>query len=90
MGKTSQQHMFQCFQLPGESRVDARIGMTKQVDPPGADGIKVAVTLEILEPYALAGFDRDDRERLVVLHLRAGMPQNGEIASGEFSVVHVY
>ena len=74
-----QQHMFKCFQLPDQCRVDAGVAVAEQIDPPGTDGIQVAPAFEVFQPDALAGAYRYKREPLVVLHLRAWMPQDGQI-----------
>ena len=72
--------MFEPLQLVGQCGVDARLGMAEQVDPPGTDGVEIAPAVAVVEPAALRTRDGDDRQRLVLLHLRAGMPYRGAAA----------
>ena len=44
-------------------RVDARVGVAEQVDPPGADGVEVAPAVVAVQPDAFAARDRDHRQR---------------------------
>ena len=80
MGKARDQDVFEAIDLLADRRVDPRIRVAEQVDPPGADAVEVAPALEVFEPYALAARDRHERQLLVILHLRAGMPDDCEIA----------
>ena len=66
--------MLEFAELRGDRRVDARIRVAEQIDPPGAHRIEVAAAVEIVEPRAVAARDGHERQRFVQLHLRARMP----------------
>ena len=72
--------MLEPVELRGDRGVDARVRVAEQVHPPGADGVEIAPAGEILEPHARAAPDRDQRQLLVILHLRARMPHVREVA----------
>ena len=87
MGEAGEDHMLEPVELLAHRRVDPRVGMAEEIHPPGADGIEIAPAFEVLEPHALATPDRDHRQLLVILHLRARMPHVREIAGDERGVV---
>ena len=62
------------------ARVDARIRVAEQVDPPRADGIEIPAAVVLVQPDARATRDRQHRQPLVVLHLRARMPDDAQVA----------
>jgi hypothetical protein len=62
--------------------------MSEEIDPPGTDRIQIAVAVKIFQPNTLPFFDGNNREILVVFHLCAGMPQNGEVTMGKNLIVH--
>lgn len=80
VAETGEDHVFQLIHLVLDALVDARVGVAEHIDPPGTDGIEVALAFEVFQPYAFATFDRDQRQLLVVFHLGAGMPQHREVA----------
>ena len=80
MGEAGQHHVLKAVQLLADACVDARVGMAEHIDPPGADRIQVALAVEIFQPDALATADRNQRQALVVFHLRAGVPEHGQVA----------
>ncbi len=67
-------HMLELVQLAYQRRIDARIRVAEKIHPPRRDGVEIAVAVEIVQPRGFAARDRDDRQRLVHLHLRARMP----------------
>ena len=75
-----EQHVLELAELVGERGVDARVGMAEEIHPPRADRIEVAPALEIVEPATFAARHGNERQRLVVLHLGAGMPDRGQAA----------
>ena len=81
--------MFQLFQLRLNGFVDTRIGMAEQIHPPGADGIKVTLTVEVFQPHPLTAANGYQRQLLVIFHLSAGMPQHRQIALDKLVVIHV-
>jgi len=70
----------QLAELVRKRGVDARVTVAEQVHPPRADGIEIAPAFEVVEPAALSPRHRDERQRFVVLHLRAGMPHGRQAA----------
>src|SRR3989304_9095325 len=52
--KSGKQSLLKFVQLAFDSSADFRMGMTKDIYPPGTDGIDVAVAFQILDPHALA------------------------------------
>ena len=80
MCKAGEYHVFQLFRLFPDCLIDARIGMTEQVYPPGTDRIDIAMTVIILEKNTLAFTNWNHWQRFVVLHLRTWMPDYGQIA----------
>ena len=87
MGKTCKENMFEGFQLVFKRRVNGRMGMTKEVDPPGADGIEITVSLKVLEPDPEGPFYGDGGPLFVVLHLGTGVPENLEVAGSEVLII---
>ena len=51
----------QLIELLLDPLVDARVGVAEDVHPPGADGVDVALAVEVLQPHPLAPPDRDQR-----------------------------
>src|SRR5690606_16566958 len=80
MAEAGQHHMLKLVQLVLDALIDAGIGVTEHIDPPGADGIDVALAVEVFEPDAFTAADGNQRQLLVILHLCAGMPEYGEVA----------
>lgn len=80
MAKAGEDHMFQLIDLILDALVDARVGMTEHVHPPGTHRVEVAFAFEIFQPHAFTALDRDQRQLFVIFHLGAGMPQYREIA----------
>ena len=80
MREAGEQHVLEAPGLGGERRVDARVRVAEEVHPPGADAVEIAPPLEVVQPHALAALDRHQRQALVVLHLRARMPDHREVA----------
>ena len=80
--------VLEALELGTHRGIDAWVGVTEQVHPPRADGIEIAPACVILEPGSAAAPDRDRRLCLVVLHLRARMPDPRERARGPVRVGH--
>ena len=89
MGEAGQHDVVERVELLVERRLDARMAVAEQVGPPGADGIQIAVAVEILQPGAFAAADGHQRQGLVQLHLGARMPDGVEAAAEEIVVVHL-
>ena len=80
MAEAGEDHVFQLVDLVLDALVDTRVGVAEYVDPPGTDGVEVALAFEVFQPYAFTAFDGHQRQLLVVFHLGAGMPQHREVA----------
>ena len=78
--EAGEDRVLEALELLAHRGVDARVGVAEQVHPPGADAVEVALAGEVLEPHARSRAQRDHRHGLVVLHLRARMPDVREIA----------
>ena len=61
--------------------------MPEQVHPPGTDGIQILPAGVVLEPDAFAAADRDHRQRFVVPHLAARVPDDREVTARERQVI---
>ena len=66
MREPPENHMFQSIELLLDRLIDDRIGMPKNINPPGTDRIQILLALEIFQPDALAGFDGDHRHRFAI------------------------
>src|SRR5260221_10169473 len=66
-----------------------RMPVAEDVGPPRTHRVEIALALEVFEPDAFRGLDRHERQPLVVLHLRAGVPDASEGAGGELCVLHI-
>jgi len=80
MAEPGEHDVLELIELVADALVDPRVGMPEHVHPPGTDRIEVAVAVEILEPDTFTTLDRNQRQLFVILHLRAGVPEHGEIA----------
>jgi hypothetical protein len=80
VGAAGEHGVFERIELVFERSVDTGVSVTKQVDPPGADGIEIAMTVAVIEPGAGAAGDGDERQALVMFHLGAGMPDGAQAA----------
>ena len=93
VGEAGENDVLQGVELGAQRGVDARIGVAEQVDPPRADGVEIALAVEVVQPGALAARDGDERQCArvginVLFHLGAGMPDGGKAALQEFGIVH--
>jgi hypothetical protein len=59
------------------------MAVAEQASPPRADRVEPAAAVVAMEPRTFGARDRQHRQRFVVVHLRARMPDDGEVASGE-------
>ena len=80
MGEAGQHGVLQGVELLVQGRVDARVGMAKQVDPPRADGVQVTMTIVVMQPRALGVVDSDQGHGFVVLHLGTRVPDTVQAA----------
>ena len=87
MGEARQHHVFQCFQLVVQCGIDVRVAVAEQVHPPGTDRIEVAFLVAVIQPDAARARDRQQREALVMFHLRTGVPHGRETAGNEVGIV---
>ena len=80
VGEACQHHVFDETHLCLNGRIDAWVGVTKEVGPPRADAVQVGAVLGVIEPHPLALDDGQGRHVLVVLHLGARVPNAQEAA----------
>ena len=69
-----QHHVLQRVKLCLECRIDVRIGVTKQVDPPRTGAIQIALAVKVDQPRPLAACDGQRRHGIEPCVLRARMP----------------
>ncbi len=79
MTETGKNHVFQLVDLILDALVDARVGVSENVDPPGTDSVQITLALEVFKPYAFTTLDRYQRQIFVVFHLGAGVPQDLQV-----------
>ena len=85
MGTTGQHHMRQGVELVLDGGIDARIGVAKQIDPPGADGVEVTLAVFVNQPHTLPAHDGQGRYLGGTLHLCAGVPNACQAACNQRS-----
>jgi hypothetical protein len=84
VGEAGVDHVFQLRRLRADGGSDVRMGMAEEVGPPAGDGIQPARAVQAFEPGAAAAPDRQQGQLAAVLaHLRAGVPDHGEVAGEE-------
>ena len=76
--KASQHDMFQLAELVGNGGINTRVAVTKKIDPPGANAIEVAFAFEVFEPDTFGTGNRHQRQRRMVFHLRARVPDRSQ------------
>src|SRR6056297_2895731 len=81
MREAGQDDVLELVELRLDALVNVGIGVAEDVDPPGADDVEVATAVEVIEPRPLAALDGHKRDRLMILHLRAGMPKDVQVAT---------
>ena len=86
--ETREHGVLEASQLVADGRVDRGVRVPEEVHPPGTHPVDEAVPLEILEPRPASARHRHQREALVLLHLRARMPDRGETAFDDVAVGH--
>src|SRR5690554_3072027 len=80
MAESGQHHMLKAVQLLLDALVNPLIAVTKNIGPPGANGIQIAVAVKIFQPDSLGLTNRNQRLLLVILHLRTWVPEYFQIA----------
>ena len=83
MREAGEHHVLELVELRGDRGADARIRVAEEIDPPRAHRVEIAAAVEIVEPRTLAARDRHERQRLVLLHLRARMPHGARLRSSQ-------
>ena len=58
MGQAAEHDVIQLLNLIANCLHQMRMAMSKQIHPPGADGIQIGVAVGIIQPGALGAFDR--------------------------------
>jgi hypothetical protein len=78
---TGKDHLLQRAGLARDGSGDAGLRVPMQVDPPAADRIERPAAVVAHQPGAVAPCDRQQRQHVRMLaHLRARVPQHGEVA----------
>ena len=67
-------------QLRADCGIDRRMAMAEQIDPPGTHRVEISTSVEVVEPRSACARERDQRQRFMLLHLRARMPNRGAAA----------
>src|SRR3546814_1621657 len=84
MRAASEDHLLQRARLPCDRPGDARLGVAEQVGPPAAHRVESAAAVVADQPGAVAAGDRQQRQGVrVFAHLRAGVPEHGQVARSE-------
>ena len=78
--QAGEHHVLEIVELGCDRRVDLRMRVPEQVDPPRADGVEIAAAVEIVKPRTAAPRNRNQGPGLVPLHLRARVPDGGTAA----------
>ena len=72
--------MLKIVNLLAKFLVDIRIAMPKEIDPPARNTINIGFVVKIIDIHAFAALYRYEWvSRLVIVHLRAGVPNMDEI-----------
>ncbi|MOA44328.1 hypothetical protein D3C78_1665940 [compost metagenome] len=88
MGETGQHDVIELLELIAQGRLDVRMVVAKQVDPPGADAVEVTPAFEVMQPYAFGFGDGHEGLGFVLFHLCAGVPHMAQAALDHGGIVH--
>ena len=83
VGEPGEQDVLKVLRLPAHRGADGGMGMAEEVHPPRADGVEVTAPVLVFQPHAMGTADGDRRQPFMVLHLRAGVPQDRPITLAE-------
>ena len=75
--------VFEAVQLLLQGRAQPGVAVAQRLAPPAGDGVQQAAPIGQVQPAALGAHHRQRRQRLVVPHLRAGMPEGIQIAGDQ-------
>ena len=79
MRESCEQNMLKLAELMSDFGIDVVVAVPKKIDPPAADPINISVALKIIKIDPFARFYGNGREALVVVHLRARVPNVAQI-----------
>jgi hypothetical protein len=92
MGETGEDDMFESFELVAQGGIDARVAVTKEVDPPRADPVQVTPAVEVIQPDTSGAGHRNQRQRFargcMLLHLGARVPDSRQAALEQIAIAH--
>ena len=71
--------MFERVKLLLDRTVNVRVAVPEEIRPPRAHNVEIFLPVNIVQPYPFAARHDDGRQLLIILHLRAGMPDVREI-----------
>src|SRR6185437_3530523 len=89
MRETCEHDMFKPSKLVANGGINVRIGMTKQIDPPGTDSVEVAFSVKIVKPYTFAPSNWNGRQYFVLFHLSTWMPDCLYTAFQQIFIAHL-
>ena len=73
--------VFELLRLVADRGGNAWLAMAEKIGPPRTDRIQVASAVHAFQPGTATTADGQQRQRIGMLgHLRAGMPQHGQVA----------
>ena len=64
----------------GKDIINLGIGVSEQIDPPGANCIKITFSIKIIKPYSLTPINRDKWQYFMLFHLRTWVPNSLQTA----------
>jgi len=86
--EAGQHRMLERVELRAQRGVDVRVAVAEEIHPPRADAVEQAPPVRVDQPRPFAAHDRHERQRLVLFHLRAGVPDGGERTGEEGLRMH--
>ena len=83
VGHAGQHDVVQSVELVLETGDDTRMPVAEYVCPPRADRIEIAIAVLRVQPGTFGPLDGEHGHDLVIMHLRARMPDHAKIARGK-------
>ena len=78
--EAGQHGVLEGVELVLQGRIDARVGVAKQIHPPGTYGVQITVAVMVIQPGPAAVVNRHQRHGFVVLHLGTRVPDTVQTA----------
>ena len=80
VGKTREHGVFQRVDLIAQRGVDVRVAVTEEIHPPRTHRVEITLAVKVIQPATSSTRHRNQRQRFMLLHLRARMPHGGQAA----------